>query len=152
VEGIAVLFSRKSDLWRTPQEVFDRYDRIYNFDIDGAADSTNHLCDVWYGPDGIYEDYLTASPWGMQVWLNPPYSAVKDFVEKAAFDAEKGTTTVALLPARTDTRWFHKHIYMKPNVRVELLKGRIKFLDENGQQQSSAPFPSMVVTFFPVEG
>jgi site-specific DNA-methyltransferase (adenine-specific) len=46
-----------------------------------------------------------------------------------------------LIPSRTDTQWFHKHIYKQAEIRF--IKGRLKF----GDSQNSAPFPSMVVVF-----
>ena len=52
-----------------------------------------------------------------------------------------GATVVMLLPARTDTRWFHDYIYGKAEVRF--IRGRLKF----GGSKNSAPFPSMVVIF-----
>lgn len=48
-----------------------------------------------------------------------------------------------LIPARTDTRWFHEFIYNKENVEIRFLKGRLKF----GNAKNSAPFPSMIVVF-----
>lgn len=56
-----------------------------------------------------------------------------------------------LLPARTDTAWFHEYIYKKEEIRF--IRGRVRFelgsepvKDKNGRPQS-APFPSMVVVF-----
>jgi len=62
---------------------------------------------------------------------------------------------VMLIPARTDTSWFHKYIYNNPNVEIRFLKGRLKFVNrlstswnENGEYKlSPAPFPSMIVIF-----
>lgn len=48
---------------------------------------------------------------------------------------------VMLIPARTDTRYFHDYIYGKAEIRF--VKGRLKF----GDGKSPAPFPSMVVIF-----
>jgi site-specific DNA-methyltransferase (adenine-specific) len=76
--------------------------------------------------------------------MNPPYGRdLGKWVKKAADEAKRGATVVALLPARTDTKWFHDHIYKKPYVQIEFLKGRLKF----GSSKNSAPFPSMIVVF-----
>ena len=76
-------------------------------------------------------------------WMNPPYGReIKDWVKKAS---EHGKV-VALLPARTDTRYFHDHIYNKENVEIRFIKGRLKFLSD-GKAKDAAPFPSMVVIF-----
>lgn len=51
-----------------------------------------------------------------------------------------------LIPARTDTRWFHDYIYGKAEIRF--IKGRLKF----GNAKQSAPFPSMIVIFRASQG
>jgi len=86
-------------------------------------------------------------PWGGQrVWCNPPYSELRAWIQKARVSAQFGTTTVMLIPARTDTAAFHDCIYNKPNTEVRFLRGRLKF----GDSKNSAPFPSMVVIFQPI--
>ena len=55
-----VMFSRKSDLWSTPQETFDALDREFNFTLDAAADETNHKCERFFSAD---EDGLKMD-WG----------------------------------------------------------------------------------------
>jgi len=88
------------------------------------------------------------------VWVNPPYSRglQAQFIAKASAESAKGCTVVMLLPARTDTRAFHAHIWdgdrhaPREGVEVRLIKGRLKF----GGCKDAAPFPSMVVVFRPV--
>lgn len=85
-------------------------------------------------------------PWGGQtVFCNPPYGrAIKDWVKKCSEEAKQPNTTVVLLiPARTDTAYFHDYIYLQPNVEIRFIRGRLKF----GDGKNSAPFPSMVVIF-----
>ena len=132
----------KSDSWTTPKDLFDKLNAIHKFDIDAAASRDNYLCPEWFGldhEDPERRDGLTAS-WGFgHVYLNPPYGRViKDWVLKAF---EHSDLVVMLLPARTDTKWFHEIIF--PNAEVEFLKGRLKF----GDSTTGAPFPSMIVTF-----
>ena len=68
-------------------------------------------------------------------------------VAKAAIEAkENRATVVMLIPARTDTRWFHAHIYKQHPVTIEFIKGRLKFVAPN-KPKGAAPFPSMLVTF-----
>jgi len=74
--------------------------------------------------------------------MNPPYGReIGKWVEKAHYEAKRGAKVICLLPARTDTRWFHDHILGKAEVRF--IKGRLKF----GDGKNSAPFPSMLVIY-----
>lgn len=103
-----VVFSRQSDEWSTPQDLYDQLDQEFWFTCDCAATADNTKCDAWLGPkspDGT--DALTVE-WGQHNWLNPPYSKVRAFVEKAFLEAFGGhKIVVLLLPSRTDTRWWH---------------------------------------------
>lgn len=130
-----VMFSSRADLWATPQGFFDELDEEFHFDVDVCALAENAKCRSFYTPDvdGLKQ------VWEGTVWCNPPYGReIGQWVKKAA---ESGTTVVMLLPARTDTRWFHEYIYGKAEIRF--VKGRLKF----GDGKNSAPFPSMVVVF-----
>ena len=87
---------------------------------------------------------------GYRIFCNPPYGReigkwVKKayMTQKAAQNYKCITLIVMLLPARTDTKWFHEYIYNKENVEIRFLKGRLKF----GDSKNAAPFPSMVVIF-----
>ena len=95
---------------------------------------------MWVNENGL------AQCWGGQtVFCNPPYGrAIKDWVKKCSEESLKpNTTVVMLIPARTDTSYFHDYIYQKPNVEIRFIRGRLKF----GDGKNSAPFPSMVVIF-----
>ena len=77
---------------------------------------------------------------GYRVYCNPPYGReIGKWVEKAYNENKNGTFIVMLLPARTDTKWFHNFIYKQH--KIEFIKGRLKFNDG----KNSAPFPSMIV-------
>lgn len=75
--------------------------------------------------------------------MNPPYGReIIKWVRKAHIEVSTGRCkVVALLPARTDTKWFHELILAK--YEIEFIKGRLKFSDS----KNSAPFPSMIVVF-----
>ncbi len=76
--------------------------------------------------------------------MNPPYGReIGKWIEKAKIEASNGSKVVALLPARTDTKWFHENIYNNKFCEIRFLKGRLKF----GNSKNSAPFPSMIVIF-----
>ena len=138
----AVMFSSESTDWSTPQDFFDELNAEFQFTLDPCADEFNHKCDVYFT---TVEDGLLQSWEGHTVFCNPPYGkALKDWVKKCAEEAANPSTTVVLLiPARTDTKYFHEYIYNKPNVEIRFLKGRLKF----GDGKNSAPFPSMVAVF-----
>lgn len=139
MKGEKVLFSSKSDEWATPQSVFDELDREFHFTIDAAASAENAKCDRYYSA----EDSGLEKNWeGESVFCNPPYSKIKEWVEKAHDEGQKDNTVVVLLvPARTDTRWFHDYIHYRAEVRF--IKGRLCF----SGSKTTAPFPSMIVIF-----
>lgn len=135
-----IMFSSKSDLWETPQELFDKLDQEFGFTLDVCAIPENAKCQKFYTPE---QDGLKM-PWKGIVWCNPPYGRqVGQWVRQAALAAAAGNTVVMLLPARTDTKWFHEYIYRRTNVEVRFLQGRLHF----GGATNAAPFPSMIVVF-----
>lgn len=146
------MFSKESDLWATPDALFRQYDEQFHFTLDAAANETNHKVDDYLGPGGMVDDALAVDWTGYRVWLNPPYSRATEFVEYACRQSnENNVGSVLLLPSRTDTRWFHHHIwcaaYQKPYGTVKALhfiKGRVKF-ERDIPVQHGAPFPSIVV-------
>jgi len=146
-----VLFSTGKDDWETPANLFARLHAEFDFDLDVAANETNHKCPEWIGPGGDEEDALV-TVWAPCVcWCNPPYSRGLQgkFIAKAARERLLGATTVMLLPARTDTKAFHDYIWdefrhvPRAGVEVRFLRGRLKFVGA----PASAPFPSMIVVF-----
>lgn len=124
--------------WETPPELFAKIDAEFHFTIDAAANARNTKCD-WFLEDGLEQS------WGRNiVWLNPPYDAtLAKWVAKASAEAKEGATVVCLIPARTDTRWWHQYVEGKAEVRF--IKGRIRFVGA----PFNAPFPSCLVVFRP---
>ena len=135
-----LMFSSKTDLWETPQDLFDKLNNEFHFTLDVCATQENAKCDSFYTKE---QDGLS-QPWKGVVWCNPPYGKqIGSWVRRGFFASLSGNTVVMLLPARTDTRWFHEYIYGKAEIRF--IRGRLKF----GGSKNSAPFPSMVVVFMP---
>jgi len=133
-----LMFSSDKSEWETPQWLFDQLDQEFGFTLDVCALPENAKCEAFFTPedDGLSQD------WHGVCWMNPPYGReVLWWVRKAYEESCKGATVVCLLPARTDTLWFHDYIYGKAEIRF--LKGRLKFVGA----KNSAPFPSMVVIF-----
>ena len=113
-------------------------DAEFHFDVDVCATDENAKCKKYYT---MQDDGLSKS-WIGAVWCNPPYGrAIGQWVRKAFVEAANGSTVVMLLPARTDTKWFHEYIYGRAEIRF--VRGRIKF----GGSKNAAPFPSMIVIF-----
>jgi len=153
----ALMFSKASDEWSTPKDFFDALDAEFDFDWDAAATKDNAKCSRYFGPDhecAFYRDALTVKRWPLYTyWLNPPYSKCRAFIAKAAEQASLGAIVVCLVPSRTDTRWWHEHVWdrekhrPRPGVEVRFVKGRLTF----GGAPAGAPFPSVVIVFRPVK-
>ena len=130
------MMTSKTDLWATPQNTFDLLNKEFGFDIDVCALPTNAKCKKYFTPeiDGLNQE------WRGTCWMNPPYGReIGLWINKAFSESKRGNLIVGLLPARTDTKWFHDFIYNKSEIRF--IKGRLKF----GDGKNSAPFPSMIV-------
>lgn len=135
---MSVHFSSETDEWPTPQDFFDRVNaRLGPFDLDVCATPENAKCDRYFTKE---QDGL-AQEWSGKVWMNPPYGrAIGKWVKKAYESSQSGALVVCLIPARTDTAWWHDFV-SKGNVRF--IRGRLKF----GGCKHSAPFPSALVIF-----
>lgn len=135
------MFSSATDLWATPRDFFDKLNAEFNFTLDPCATVENAKCEKFYT---IVDNGLKQNWEGETVFCNPPYGrAIKEWVKKCYIESQKtNTIVVALLPARTDTQYFHDFIYHKAK-EIRFIKGRLKF----GNAQNSAPFPSMVIVW-----
>jgi phage N-6-adenine-methyltransferase len=131
----------KNECWETPQDLFDRLDAEFDFDTDVCALPHSAKCANYYTP----EDDGLAQVWGGVCWMNPPYGKqIKHWVCKADQMASSyGTTTVALLPVRTDAHWWHNHVR---HHEVRFIRGRVRFT-LLGVPQENAPFASAIVVF-----
>jgi phage N-6-adenine-methyltransferase len=134
---VPVYFSHQRDDWTTPLDLFQELDAEFGFTLDAAATAENALCASYF----TAEDDGLDQEWSGTVFCNPPYSQVAKWVEKAHRASLDGVTTVLLLAARTDTRWWHGFVEGKAEYRF--VKGRLTF----GSATNSAPFPSAVVIF-----
>lgn len=133
-----LMFSSKTDMWATPKDFFDKLNEEFHFTVDVCAIPENAKCEKFFTPEmnGLKQE------WTGICWCNPPYGReIGKWVEKAYVASTWGATVVMLLPARTDTKWFHEYIYN--NAEIRFIKGRLKF----GNSKTAAPFPSMVVIF-----
>lgn len=133
------MFTSNTDNWATPIKLFEELNSIYNFTLDPCSSHENHKCSKYFT---IEENGLNQCWDNEIVFMNPPYGKEIPLWIKKASEIKNGIV-VALLPARTDTKYFHEYIYMKENVEIKFIKGRLKF----GDSKNSAPFPSMIVIF-----
>lgn len=139
----ALLSSKKMD-WCTPKDFFDTLDKEFHFVLDAAATDKTAKCPLYYTPetDGLSQSWNC----GGSVFCNPPYGRkIGKWVRKAYEESKSGATIVLLIPARTDTRYFHEYIYGKAQIRF--VCGRLRFTDDDGNVVGPAPFPSMVVIY-----
>lgn len=135
------LMSSLTDEWATPADLFEELNREFNFNLDVCADSWNHKCENYFSKS---EDGLT-QPWVGTCWMNPPYGReIGKWMKKAFDSAWGGATVVCLVPARTDTAWWHDYA---TKGEVRFLRGRVKFVSRDGASKQAAPFPSAIVIF-----
>lgn len=132
------LYSSKSDEWYTPQDLFKSLDDEFHFNLDPCATPESAKCKTYFTKE---DDGLSKKWGGYRVFCNPPYSEINKWVEKAYRETrEDNTIVVMLIPARTDTKYFHNFIYQRSEIRF--VKGRVNF-----GGKANAPFPSMIVVF-----
>jgi len=131
--------SSNSGEWETPQDLFNKLNVKWGFTLDPCATDQNAKCEKYFTKkeDGLSQDWT-----GETVFMNPPYGRqVAKWVKKAFLEWWKHRVTcVCLLPARTDTNWFHAWC---TKGKIEFIRGRLRF----SNAKNSAPFPSMVVVF-----
>lgn len=134
----SVHFRSDSDDWGTPPDLFAELDREFHFELDVCASPTNAKCSRYF----TAEDDGLIQAWSGVCWMNPPYGReIGRWVAKAHQTSIEGHTVVCLVPARTDTAWWHEYVTRAAEIRY--LRGRLKF----GTSHNSAPFPSAVIVF-----
>lgn len=135
-----VHFMSRRDDWETPKELFESLNREFHFTLDPCCSKKTAKCPKFYTKkdDGLSKD------WSEEVvFMNPPYGReISHWVKKAHDESAKfkGAKVVALIPARTDTSWWHDFVI---HHKIKFIRGRIKFGGGNG----SAPFPSAIVIY-----
>ncbi|MGW9934357.1 DNA N-6-adenine-methyltransferase [Staphylococcus sp. HMSC068C09] len=135
-----VHYSSNSNEWATPQNLFDELNDEFNFTPDPCATDENAKCSKYFTieNDGLSKDWSNEV-----VFMNPPYGReIKKWIKKAYEENLNGATVVCLIPARTDTTYWHDFIFDKAD-DIRFLRGRLKF----GNSKNSAPFPSAVIVY-----
>ena len=134
------LFSSKTQTWETPQDLFNKLNNVFNFNLDVCAVDETAKCKNYFTPeiDGLTQE------WRGYCWMNPPYGREQiNWIKKAKEESIKNNSTiVCLIPARPDTKVWHEIIF--PNASaICFIKGRLKF----SNSKDSAPFPSSIIVF-----
>ena len=132
------LYSSKKLDWETPKFLFDKLNLEFNFSLDVCANTTNAKCKKFFTPEtsGLTQE------WSGVAWMNPPYGReISKWIKKCYEESQKGCICVALVPVRSDTRWWHD--YVMKSAEIRLLSKRLSFQGSNNK----APFPVAIVVF-----
>lgn len=122
----------KTDIWLTPLEIVSS---LGIFDLDPCGESFHKTAVTVYTDKGLEKE------WFGRVWLNPPYSQVELWLDKLVSHGRG----IALVAARTDTKWAQKIIPKADSVFFP--KGRIRFLTHELIQKQAPTFPNMFLSF-----
>jgi hypothetical protein len=128
-----------TDEWWTPPSLFAALG--LSFALDPAAPpggvpwvpAARHFTQA---DDGLRQ------PWRGRIWLNPPYG--RQTARWLAKLADHGDG-LALVFARTDTRWFQR-ITAEASALC-FLDGRLRFCRPDGTAGDTAPSPSLLIAF-----
>jgi len=135
------LFRSKDTEWGTPQYLFSWLDSYcgFHFDLDPCSTDENAKGKYHY----TEKDDGLKRIWFGKVYLNPPYSHVKAWLDKMLIElcAWHIECAVVLVPARTDTSWWHKYAFLANE--WWFLKGKLKFVGA----ESPAPFSSVLLIY-----
>ncbi len=136
-DKMAIHYSSDRPDWETPQDFFDTLNSEFGFETDVCATPSNTKCSRFFHPG----DNGLIRHWSGVCWMNPPYGRqIGAWMRKAYESALTGATVVCLVPARTDTRWWHDYA-IKGEIRF--IKGRLRFVGA----KKLAPFPNAIVIF-----
>ena len=146
-DGSAVHFSSESDQWNTPKPILKRALALLgSIDLDPCsndAGTPNVPARLHYT---LQDDGLSKT-WKGRVFLNPPYGrTIHEWTRRLDESHRTGDVSeaLALVPARTDARWFSG---LRGYPRC-FIHGRLKF----GSATNSAPFPSAIFYLGPNAG
>lgn len=139
MNNLQVMFSSNDMTWTTPLELFNKLNNEFHFTLDVCATHYSFKCKKYFTPeeDGLIQD------WSNDIcWMNPPYGKdITLWMKKAYEESLRGAIVVALIPSRTDTKYWHD--YCMNAAEIRFIQGRLKF----GDSENSAPFPSAIVVF-----
>ncbi len=144
-----VHFSSASNEWATPMLLYVKLNRYFHFTLDPCCTYKTSKCPTFFTKedDGLAQDWIGVNGKASTVFMNPPYAReIPKWIKKAYYESAKGNTVVCLIPARTDTAWWHDYCLKG---EILFLRGRVKFEQDGKPLPASAPFPSCLVVFSP---
>lgn len=106
--------------WETPDSIFQPLNQEFGFTLDVCATKENSKCESFFSPE---KDGLSRK-WTGVCWMNPPFGSQGKWVQKAYEESLNGITVVCLLPARTNTNWWHDYCMTG---EIRFIRGRPKF-------------------------
>jgi site-specific DNA-methyltransferase (adenine-specific) len=132
------LFMSNKDDWETPKDLYAVLNTEFNFSLDPCCSKETAKCSSYY----TIEDDGLSKDWKGTVFMNPPYGrGIINWIKKAKEESDKGSTVVCLIPARTDTKWWHT--YCMKSAEIRLLTKRLTFEGANNK----ATFPAAIIVF-----
>ena len=134
--GFGKKFETGRQDWETPDELFGPLNDEFKFTLDVCADANNAKCSKFF----TLSDDAFKQQWTGVCWMNPPFGTLGKWVKKAFEESQRGATIVSLLPARTNTGWWHDYC-MKAEIRF--IRGRPKFKGA----KHGLPLPLAIVIF-----
>lgn len=131
------------DNWETPPYFFKLLDNEFGFTLDPCSSEENHLCNKYYTKE---ENGLLQSWAGEIVFVNPPFSNMKEWVSKCYRESlAKDTIIVMIMPSRTDTKYWHNYVMKATEIRF--CKGRVNFNLEGKKPKAGSTFPLCIVVW-----
>lgn len=140
--NIGVHRTTANPTWRTPGRIFADLDTEFGFTLDPAASAPIRPDIEWFGEDeqGLWRE------WSGRVFVNPPYGRViADWMRKIVLERERCDVIVALVPARTDSAWWHDYAMQADEIRF--IRGRLSFEGVDAPKGHNAPFPSVLLVY-----
>ena len=134
-----------SDLWATPQALFEKLDAEFNFELDVCAIPENKKCDRFFSPEqnGLTQEWSTPKKCLYAIWMNPPYGLeIERWMKKAYETSLRGYTVVALIPNRSNAPWWHDYVMKASEIRF--IKHKVSFEGE----AEGVPFWGSVIVVF----
>lgn len=142
------------DHWRTPDELFDTLDTIYDFNLDVAASHGNNKCTTYFTEEisALKQEWGMNPSYKVNAFCNPPFSLKKEFIIKTIEQVDKHPLlkVVMILPTGFNTQLWHRYILpriVKGTARLLVPSKRINYLNDSGEVVTGCNFETVIVEF-----